>query len=265
MNKIRIEEDKIVLKNLTPKIDVIFEPKDASFGVNKIIVKIKKNASLVIEYKGISESKLDIVFDVLENVHANIVEFRKGKVNKVRYLINLDKNSNLNISKFYDIDKIREVLNVNLNGENAIFNYNFKTISTNIEKYDMAIYHNDYNTQSNVNNNGINIKDGSLFFNVLGLVNKNKTNCTLNQNNRIINYTNNLCQINPNLYVDEYEINANHSAYIGNFKDEELFYLMRLGIPYKEALKLLINGFLLKDIDKKLSTKIKSSINRYWR
>src|SRR5574344_16365 len=263
MNRIKIEEDNITFKDLSDKVELILEQKNELFSVNKIIIKIKKNTSIKIEYKGKTESKIDIVINVLDNVKCNILEYRRGKINKVRYLINVDANSVCNISKFYDIDKIREVINVNLNGENANFNYFFKTFSKNIEKYDMSIYHNDKNTISNIYNNGINIKDGQLYFNVLGMINKNKSNCSLNQTNHIINFTNNLCQINPNLYIDEYEVNANHSAYIGKFNPDELFYLMRLGINEESALKLLIEGFLLKNIDSKLNNKIKQSINRY--
>ncbi|MDD2391964.1 MAG: SufD family Fe-S cluster assembly protein, partial [Bacilli bacterium] len=106
---------------------------------------------------------------------------------------------------------------------------------------------------------------GTLIFNVLGIVPNNIVNCDLNQSNRIINFTNNLCQINPNLYVDENDVIANHSAYIGNFNENEIFYLMRLGIPYEQATILLIKGFMLKNINKSLGNKVKSVIKKYWR
>lgn len=265
MNRIKVEEDKIILKDLNDKIDLVFEPKNEMFSVNKIILKVKKSTSLKIEYSGIIEGKLDIVINLLKDVKLNLTEYRNGRTSKIRYSINIDKNSNLNSIKVYDVEKIREVMNVNLNGENASFNYIFKTISKNTEKYDLSVHHNASNTISNIDNNGINIKKGTLIFNVLGIVPNNIVNCDLNQSNRIINFTNNLCQINPNLYIDENDVIANHSAYIGNFNENEIFYLMRLGISYEQAIILLIKGFMLKNINKSLENKVKSVIKKYWR
>ncbi len=265
MNRIKVEEDNIILKNLNDKIELIFEPKNEMFSVNKLILKIKKSTSLKIEYSGMTDSKLDIIIDILENANCNLTEYRKGKVNKIRYLINMDKNSNLDLLKFYDVEKVREVMDVNLNGEKASFKYIFKTISKNTEKYDLSVYHNASNTKSLIDNNGINIEKGSLIFNVLGNVPNSIVNCELNQNNRIVNFTNNLCQINPNLYIDENDVIANHSAYIGNFDKNEIFYLMRLGIPYEQALILLVRGFILKNVNKNLENKVKSVVKKYWR
>ncbi|HPF83680.1 MAG TPA: SufD family Fe-S cluster assembly protein, partial [Bacilli bacterium] len=88
--------------------------------------------------------------------------------------------------------------------------------------------------------------------------------CVL-QNSRIINLTNNKCQIKPNLFIDEYNVEASHSAYIGGFSADDMFYLNSRGINELDALKLLINGFLTKDMPKYLVTRIKRNINKYWR
>ena len=163
-----------------------------------------------------------------------------------------------------DLEEITEMNTFNLNGENAILNYNLKTISISMEKYDILVYHNKSNTKSNIITEGVNIKNGNLKFNVSGFIPKGIKNCIVNQNNRIINLTNNNCQICPNLFIDEEDVVANHSAHIGKCNDNEIFYLMSRGITYKKAQNLLIRGFLLKntDIMKKNMEKI---INRYWR
>jgi Fe-S cluster assembly protein SufD len=64
---------------------------------------------------------------------------------------------------------------------------------------------------------------------------------------RIINLTDNECIINPNLYIEDSDVVANHAAAIGKFSDEELFYLMSRGITYTDAINLLIKGFLVSD------------------
>ena len=81
----------------------------------------------------------------------------------------------------------------------------------------------------------------------------------------IINLTDNKCEIRPNLYIDEYDCNANHSALIGGFSKQELFYLQSRGLSINDANRLLINGFLLSDFDNvKMIKEIKNNINEYW-
>jgi Fe-S cluster assembly protein SufD len=95
---------------------------------------------------------------------------------------------------------------------------------------------------------------------------KEITGCIVNQNNRIINLTNNKCEIKPNLYIDSYDVEASKSALIGKFSDEEMFYIQSRGIDYNNALKLLITGFLTSDIkNKKIISNINKNIIKYWR
>jgi Fe-S cluster assembly protein SufD len=90
--------------------------------------------------------------------------------------------------------------------------------------------------------------------------------CVANQHNRIINLTNNTCEIKPNLYIDSFDIEAAHSALIGKFSDEEMFYIQSRGIDYNNALKLLVNGFLTSDINnKKIINDINKCIDKFWR
>ena len=82
---------------------------------------------------------------------------------------------------------------------------------------------------------------------------------------RIVNLTNNKCQIKPNLFIDEYEVDAYHAAYIGSLDKDELLYLNSRGIDTKTSEILLVNGFLTKDMPRYLLTKIKRNVDKYWR
>jgi Fe-S cluster assembly scaffold protein SufB len=79
--------------------------------------------------------------------------------------------------------------------------------------------------------------------------------------------TDNECVINPNLYIEDSDVVANHAAAIGKFSEEELFYLMSRGIPYNDAVNLLIKGFLVGsfDINDKRIEEIKVIVDSYWR
>ena len=63
--------------------------------------------------------------------------------------------------------------------------------------------------------------------------------------NQIINLENGKSTIHPNLLIDNFNVESNHSAYIGKIKEEKLFYLMSRGLSKKEAYQLLLKGFLI--------------------
>ncbi|MCI8460489.1 MAG: SufD family Fe-S cluster assembly protein, partial [Bacilli bacterium] len=74
---------------------------------------------------------------------------------------------------------------------------------------------------------------------------KKSSKCICNQENQIINMDNGKSTILPILLIDNYDVDSNHSAYIGKFRDEEIFYLMSRGISRSMANRLLLRGFLI--------------------
>lgn len=267
MNKLKITNDIIVDKNIDDSIEVILLEKNDFFSVNSVKIKVVKDTNLEIEYNSDEEVKIDIFINVLEYVNFNLFEHRNGCKTKVQYKYYLEENSISVINKFYNSASIQELDIINLNGIGARIDYNFKTISTGLEKYDLMIYHNYNNTISNIINNGVNINDGSLIFNITSVVLNEKKNCVVNQVNRIITLNNNRCEINPNLLVEENDVEANHSALIGRFSDEEMFYLQSRGINETLALSLLIKGFLINglNIDEDKKSELNQVIDSYWR
>lgn len=51
--------------------------------------------------------------------------------------------------------------------------------------------------------------------------------------------------IKPDLLVDHDNMQAEHSSYIGSFKESDLFYLMARSLPRSEAIKMLAKAFLI--------------------
>lgn len=54
----------------------------------------------------------------------------------------------------------------------------------------------------------------------------------------------------PNLFIDEYDVVANHAASIGSLNPDDLFYLMSRGLSKEEASKIIIMGFINPLVDK---------------
>lgn len=266
MNKIKLIDDNLEKISVNNNINIEYYKKECLFGINEIKIIIQKSSNLEIEINLEDETRLNFNINVLENVDLNLNIITKGNNGKVKYSYNLFKNAHVNVFKFQNVKSIKEMISVNLKEENAKIDYNFKTIANNKETYDYNIVHESSNTISNIRNNGVCIKNGIITYQVSSFVPKDIVGCSVNQSNRIVNLTDNKCEIMPNLYIDSSDVSAAHSALIGKFSDEEMFYIQSRGIDYNNAIKLLISGFLTSDIsNKKILKEINKNIERYWR
>lgn len=261
MNKIIISESNIEQKNLDANIELKETNKDE---IKTIKLDVLKSTSLTIIYNRAKKTKLNIEININKDVFLDIIDIKTNGKYKLIYKYNLEENSKLNIVKINDVKETKETQIINLNKQNAKVNYILKTVAKEEEKYDLMIYHNAKNTQSNIINHGVNIEDGKIKFDVSSFVPNKIKNCVVDQNNRIINLTNNKCEIWPNLFIDEYDVIANHSAHIGKCNEEKLFYLKSRGINEKDAESLLIKGFLMQKLNTQKDT-MENIIKKYWR
>lgn len=262
MNRIEINEENVTLLDSDDKIIVTLSDKLDIFDITKVHITIQEDTSISIIHHAVSESKLDITIDILENKQCNLYELKEQNDSKVQYKYYLNKNSYLNIHKFYDCKKVKELDIIELNGEDSKVEYTFHTISNNTQKYDILVYHNAKRTESHIINKGVNSEDGSLVLNVTGIVYNRITDCVIEQNNRIITMNDKLCQINPNLLIEENDVIANHAAHIGRFDKDVIFYLMSRGITYENAISMMVKGFLMDNTIHQ--DKIEQIIAKYW-
>lgn len=265
MNKIVLDGEKLV-SNVDSSINCNYSTNSIN-NLNTLIIDVLSDSDLSLCYNFLEFTKLEVIINVKFGVKLNVYEILSGSDSKIRVSYFLDESACANVYKFNDIDSVFEYVIVYLNGRYSSINYNFKTIACNKEKYDFLIYHNSSDTTSSLYNGGVNINDGNIFMNVSSFVKNGNKNCNVCQNNRIINLTDNECVIKPNLYIDEYDTSANHSALIGGFDSDCLFYLMSRGIDRDSSIKLLIKGFLTDrfECNQEFSKKIEDIVFKYWR
>ena len=158
-------------------------------------------------------------------------------------------------------------VNIDLLNDDINYRYAYSTINKDNNDYEININHLGNNIISNITNHGINTEDNKLLFVINTIVPKNSLNITTNQDSKIIVLKDNNASIKPNLLIDNDDIEANHAAYIGRFKEEELFYLMTRGIKKEDAVDLMIKSFLIGNMEINLEEKelILDTINAYWR
>lgn len=267
MNKILLINDLIESKYIDDSLEVELFLKDDKYDINKLKINVLKDTYLEIDYIGNEDYKLNISIKLESNVDFTLFEKRSGNYSKVQYKYELKDYSTMTLNRFHHVDGINQCETFNLNGYMSKIDYNLKTISTQKEKYDLAVYHLKEKSISNIYNAAVNTNDGEISFNVSSFVSKGIKGCEINQSGRIINLNNNDCIINPNLYIEESDVIANHAAAIGKFNEEEIFYMMSRGITKELATNLLIKGFLVGefDITENRLNEIKKIVDSYWR
>lgn len=134
---------------------------------------------------------------------------------------------------------------INLVTEGVNLYYYYNNINYDDNEFKIKVNHMKKNTHSEMFNHGVNVSTNKLTYFVDGSVPKNSNKCICNQDNQIINMDNGKSTILPILLIDNYDVDSNHSAYIGKFRDEEIFYLMSRGISRSVANRLLLQGFLI--------------------
>ena len=171
-------------------------------------------------------------------------------MNKVIYI---NKDSSFNINKDETLEIYHFVVNkdvnikINLNGENAKVIYHLSIISKDKNVCNIEVNHVSSNTESKVICHGVNTDDKRLEFNIKGVIPNKASNCICNEENEIINLKDGESIIKPNLLIRNFNTCSSHSAYIGEFNKEKLFYLESRGISKENAIKLLMEGLLIGD------------------
>ena len=154
---------------------------------------------------------------------------------KTHYTYNITEDT---VIYHYLVDSSSTV-DVNMVTEGVTLYYYYNTINYKNNSFSIKVNHLKDNTHSELFNHGVNVGNNKLDFFVEGIVPKESEKCICNQENQIINMSDGKSTICPNLLID------NHSAYIGKFSEDKLFYLMSRGISFDEANRLLLNGFLI--------------------
>ena len=179
-------------------------------------------------------------------------------MSKILYIV--DKNDNTKYD--YDIEEdtiiyhfsinSSSIVNINMKVENTTLYYYYNNINYDDNVFKIKVNHLNSNTHSEVFNHGVNVKNKKLDYDVEGIVLKTTPKCVCNQDNQIINISNGKSTILPKLLIDNYDVDSNHAAYIGSFREDDLFYIESRGISRNKAYKLLLNAFLLNtdSIDK---------------
>lgn len=208
--------------------------------INNLV--IDEDTELVFNFKDTSR---DIYIVVEDNICLNIVDISFNTSNKINITLKNDSRVIYNKFSINSGDYIYTLLD----GEYSNVVINNSVVNNDDTKMKFVIEHNNTNTSSNLSNHGVNNSSGTLYFNVDSKINRSASLACADQENKIINLVKGDSKILPNLLVDNYDVSASHSAYISDFDKESMFYLKSRGISEKDARRLLLEGFLIGNLD----------------
>lgn len=222
--------------------------------MNKILIDNNK-----IYFLEIKESK-KFTINVEKNIDAKLVIYCSCIDYDLE--INLDNNSHLIINSLNNNVSNNTVINLL---DNSTVEYNYSIVCENDSLNKVIVNHLCKNSKSIICNNGINLSNNKLFFEIDGVIGKSINNCETSQYNKIINFKNGNSKIIPNLIIDNNDVVANHSAYIGSFSDDDIFYIKSRGINEIDMYKLLYRSLLLGKMNLSEEEELFNKLLKEWR
>ena len=199
--------------------------------------------------------KLELDKDTTINIESDNIKLYLVTKNNIRVDFNISNSATI-----YNITTENITINANIYN-NAKLDFYLMTITDKKITNEVNVYHQNKNTTSNVICHGISYGKGDLKFSVNGYIKKGMTGSLCNQSSRIINLDEGKSLIEPNLFIEEFDSLANHSAYTGPFDKKILFYLKTKGISEDNAYKLLLKGlFKVKELPKDYEELIDKSL-----
>ncbi len=269
--KIQVKEHYTVKKPVI--IYILTNSKISSKNINiRLDFDLKSNSSLKI---------IDYSIDKSESNFVNIVyNFNLAK-DAILKNYKLDKKENNNIK--YSYNNIN--LDTNSVAENFILSLGSSFIKNEINcnligKYSSAFVNGIFNLDNNknheirtsINHLNENTKSYQLIKSVLGENTKSayqgkifvKSNAQKTDgyqlSKAILLSDNSEFNAKPELEIYADDVKCSHGSASGSLNHDSIFYLMSRGLNYKEAKKLLINGFLLDVVEKITDNEIKNLI-----
>lgn len=203
---------------------------------------IEEDTDLIIRFSNVNK-KVNIIVE--DNICLNVVELSKENNNEIQFV--LKENSRLIYNRA--IKDSSDYISVMLNGISSSVVINNSVNSTIEGSVKFDIVHNNSNTYSELHNHAVNNSKESFIFFVNAIINSSGIDSITKQENKIINTKSGKSNIYPNLLVDVDRVDASHSAYISDFDKESLFYMKSRGLNEKESRRLLMDAFLLGNLN----------------
>jgi Fe-S cluster assembly protein SufD len=251
------QNNQLILPDKKQFIEPIrIEVLDSNIEKLDIIVGKSTEVKLIIEIASqtLDASVYTINLIALDNSHVKylLVGQPKSKDAIINNQVSLHKDAQLNLTGSFLGDILKANLTIDLLKEGASVNMKSVVVSSqkNNQVLNAHITHYAPNTFGDMVNIGIVNQEGVIVLNGVEKIEKGMKNANAYQTLKgIILSDKAICEVNPILLIDEYDVKAGHGATVGKIEENQLYYLMSRGLSQKDAERLIINGFLKPVMD----------------
>ena len=238
------------------------------------MMEIAVNSSKKITVNSNQGSKCDLSFNVENRTSGKVVIFLegKGKLN-VRMNVNVGNDSHITFltvnnvenevvfNEKFDIhgDSEVKVAHAEFSDFKAEYNCDYQlleqgadlsvytaSLSTSRKNFNQDTNHAVGNTKAHINNYGVVMANGYTDLIVRNTITKGAHTSSTHQTSRLLTYDKTAVgKILPVLYIYDNEVEASHAASLGQPDEEQIYYLQSRGLTHKEAIGLIVKGYLL--------------------
>ncbi len=240
-----------------------------------LVFNVKEGISIRIYLITYQSKNINIEYDFVLNESSSLELFTNFNTRKNN---DLDLNMNFNLSENARLKLMNALIysgnlklstSVNLQGKKSACKIEVLNIGNknNIFTIDQFVRHLNKSTISNINNSLISNQMSKLNYSVSGFIAKGNEMSKAHQNNKGIMLSDKCeIEVEPKLFIDEYNVEASHGAAIGQMDEMQLYYLLSRGLTEQEARSLIIfgytNPFLSMIEDKDILRMLTSQITR---
>ncbi len=207
----------------------------------------------IIKYPINSDENLEI--KVRQNVNCSMITYNNQNIStKFNLHVEVEENAKFTLYNIITSDSDNSYnVTCNLNCRKASFDSLNVVLcggSANYESF-IDIYHLDKSTSSNLETYAISKDNAKIKLDNNATIKKGCGASIAHQKAKGLTLSKNaVIKALPNLFIDEYDVIANHAASIGSLNPDDLFYLMSRGLTKEEASKIIIMGFINPLVDK---------------
>ncbi len=206
---------------------------------NKLVIDTSENYLLEDDLK-------DIEIIVKSGVDASILTYNKN--DQINLKITVEKDANF--SAYHIIEstndyEIKEDIKLINEGANArvmaiMLATNDAAINSKI-----SIFHDTKNTTSELLTYAVVRNNTNIVIDNNAYIKKGSANSNARQSAKGLSLSKKASiLVNPNLFIDEYDVMASHGVAMGSINKDDLFYLMSRGLTKEEASNMVIMGLI---------------------
>lgn len=242
---------------------------------DKLIFTVNKGLNLriyLITYQS-KNIEIEYEFNLEDNASLELyTNFNTRRNNNLDLMLNFNLNENSSLKLMNSLiynGNLKLSTNINLSGKKSfaeveVLNIGHGDANFNIDQF---VRHLNKSTVSNINNSLISSDRSKLKYSVSGFIAKGNELSKAHQSNKGIMLSDSCeIEVEPKLFIDEYNVEASHGAAIGQMDEMQLYYLLSRGLTEQQARSLIIfgytNPFISMIEDKDIKRLLTSQITR---